>query len=260
MNRDDTIALHLILLAAGNSRRFGTNKLLYPLEGKPLYLHTLDKLRSAALRFLKGEIPSADSCLWDKLEGTDSSSAEGSAISGGKDADGQYPFSNVSIHLYVVTQHEEILRQLAFPENNRDVLPASIEKRFSFQPVFSPDSQKGISYSIRTGITAACRQDECSRDRFLFLVADQPYLKESTLLSFLYAAAFSSKSTGCVCFGEHTGNPVYFDRIHLPDLLSLKGDKGGKSILKKYPGSCLFFPVTEALELADADTPDFFGD
>lgn len=35
----------LVLLAAGLSRRFGAeNKLLYELDGKPLYRHTLDKL------------------------------------------------------------------------------------------------------------------------------------------------------------------------------------------------------------------------
>lgn len=35
----------LILLAAGLSRRFGTeNKLLYPVEGKALYLHALERL------------------------------------------------------------------------------------------------------------------------------------------------------------------------------------------------------------------------
>lgn len=34
----------LIYLAAGSSRRFGSNKLLHPLEGKPLYLHLLEQL------------------------------------------------------------------------------------------------------------------------------------------------------------------------------------------------------------------------
>lgn len=38
------MAIHCILLAAGLSRRFGSNKLLAPLDGKPLYRHTLDKL------------------------------------------------------------------------------------------------------------------------------------------------------------------------------------------------------------------------
>ena len=34
----------LIMLAAGNSRRFGRNKLLYEIEGKPMYRHILEKL------------------------------------------------------------------------------------------------------------------------------------------------------------------------------------------------------------------------
>lgn len=36
--------LALIMLAAGNSRRFGSNKLFYPIEGKAMYLHILEKL------------------------------------------------------------------------------------------------------------------------------------------------------------------------------------------------------------------------
>ena len=35
---------HIIYLAAGNSRRFGSNKLLYKYEGKPLFRHGLDML------------------------------------------------------------------------------------------------------------------------------------------------------------------------------------------------------------------------
>lgn len=40
----------LIMLAAGNSRRFGSNKLLYEIEGKPMYLHVLEKLESLCRR------------------------------------------------------------------------------------------------------------------------------------------------------------------------------------------------------------------
>lgn len=39
------ITKHIIYLAAGNSRRFGSNKLLYEYRGKPLYRHGLDMLQ-----------------------------------------------------------------------------------------------------------------------------------------------------------------------------------------------------------------------
>ena len=41
------MAEHLILLAAGSARRFGSNKLLRPLNGKPLYAHGLAALLAA---------------------------------------------------------------------------------------------------------------------------------------------------------------------------------------------------------------------
>ena len=43
----------LIMLAAGNSRRFGSNKLLYEIEGKPMYRHILEKLMIVAECVLK---------------------------------------------------------------------------------------------------------------------------------------------------------------------------------------------------------------
>lgn len=36
--------IHLILLAAGNSRRFGANKLMFPINGSPMFMHTLEIL------------------------------------------------------------------------------------------------------------------------------------------------------------------------------------------------------------------------
>ena len=46
----------LIYLAAGNSRRFGSNKLLYELEGRPLYRHLLDRLVSLSRQHADWEV------------------------------------------------------------------------------------------------------------------------------------------------------------------------------------------------------------
>ncbi len=44
--------LGLIMLAAGNSRRFGSNKLLYEIEGKPMYLRMLEQLIKVKNHFI----------------------------------------------------------------------------------------------------------------------------------------------------------------------------------------------------------------
>lgn len=46
----------MIMLAAGNSRRFGANKLLYEIDGKPMYLRTLETLQAAAKKIPDSEI------------------------------------------------------------------------------------------------------------------------------------------------------------------------------------------------------------
>ena len=44
-----------VLLASGFGRRFGSNKLLYELNGTPLYLHALDMLRQLSKRRIDGQ-------------------------------------------------------------------------------------------------------------------------------------------------------------------------------------------------------------
>lgn len=41
--------VRLILLAAGNSRRFGSNKLLYPIDGKPMFAYGLEVMKELLL-------------------------------------------------------------------------------------------------------------------------------------------------------------------------------------------------------------------
>lgn len=45
--------IHIIYMAAGNSRRFGSNKLFYELDGKPMYRHLLDNLIEIKDRYNK---------------------------------------------------------------------------------------------------------------------------------------------------------------------------------------------------------------
>ena len=91
-----------------------------------------------------------------------------------------------------MTQYERILEELA-----------PLVKAGRLQTVFSPDSEKGISYTIRAGIEAAEKQNA---DACACFAADQPYLKEETAERFLESMEMQKAPLGCVfCGGERTG-------------------------------------------------------
>ena len=174
----------ILYLAAGNSRRFGENKLLYPLDGKAVYRHLLDRLAKIAGRHENWE-------------------------------------------LLVVTQYERILEELA-----------PLVKAGRLQTVFSPDSEKGISYTIRAGIEAAEKQnaDACACfERFLEAMETQK-------------APF-----GCVFCGGESGNPAWFSKPYFSELKELSGDRGGKKVLKQHWELVIPFRVEAAWELKDLD-------
>lgn len=137
--------------------------------------------------------------------------------------------------LLVVTRYEEIRREA--------------EKR-GITVVDSPDSEGGISFSIRAGLTAL--KDVKEEDFFLFAVADQPFLTETSVLRLLDCAKDGVDSAS-LCWGERPGNPTLFSTRLLPELMSLKGDTGGRKILRSHP--CIFVQAGSAKELEDIDTP-----
>ena len=48
----------MIYLAAGNSRRFGSNKLYADLNGKPMFLHGMEALEQCFVRIRIRSLPS----------------------------------------------------------------------------------------------------------------------------------------------------------------------------------------------------------
>lgn len=186
----------ILYLAAGNSRRFGENKLLYPLDGKAMYRHLLDRLVRIARRHEN----------WDLL---------------------------------VVTQHAKILEELA-----------PLEEEQKLQRVYSPDSEKGISYTIRAGVEAARRQ---KADACACFVADQPYFKEETAECFLECMETAEAALGCVFCGGESGNPAWFSKPYFSELKALLGDHGGKKVLKQHWEAVVPFRIEVAQELKDLD-------
>ncbi len=182
---------HILYLASGTGSRFGSNKLLYTVDGKPMFRHGLETLRSV--------------------------------IEGRGDC-----------RLLVVSRYEEIRRAA---------------EEMNVRAVDSPESEKGVSYTIRAGLKAL--GEVSPEDYLLFVVADQPWLSAQSV-DRLLAKGEEGVMGASLCWGERPGNPALFSARLLPELLALEGDTGGRAVLRRYP--CAFVSAQSPRELEDIDT------
>lgn len=209
------LKMDFIVMAAGNSRRFGKNKLLQPIQKRPMFTWIFDVLEEVVA----------------KLDET-------------KTACGR---------IFVVTQYEEILAEVEKRRKNYEnsSQPHILQKENAWQPgVISPESTKGVSFTIRSGLLAAGDQS----DYTMFLTADQPCLRAESILRLVTETLQARKGIGSLCYQETPGNPVLFHQIYRKDLMALEGDTGGRKIVKKHPEDCYFCPIAQKWELIDADT------
>ena len=250
--------IHIIYMAAGNSRRFGSNKLFYELDGKPMYRHLLDHLIEIKDRYnklkntgtnkpLDSDEMDADTVI-DTYIGTDTglSKKPGKKT---KNAESNNPVIDIT----VVTRYREILDYCSSIPDCHAVL--------------SPDSEKGISYTIKAGIMAVQEQKKLKKssevthhtaekeEYYMFAVADQPYLKSQSVIKLIDKVLENKgnmKSVFSLRCGDAVGNPCVFNSSLIPQLLSLEGDKGGRSVAKKY--DCVYVDIADERELMDIDT------
>ena len=261
--------IHIIYMAAGNSRRFGSNKLFYKLDGKPMYRHLLERLIKIKDRYnklkntgtnkpLDSDKMDADTVI-DNYIGTDTGLSK---KAGTKNAESNNPVIDIT----VVTRYREILDYCSSIPDCHAVL--------------SPYSEKGISYTIKAGIMAVQEQKKTgmhmwqssvwqkkpeknsgslhntveTEDYYMFAVADQPYLKSQSVIK-LIDKALENKGNKRLVFslrcGDAVGNPCVFHSSLIPQLLSLEGDKGGRSVAKKY--DCVYVDIADERELMDID-------
>ncbi len=214
-------------MAAGNSRRFGSNKLLYLYEGKPLYRHGLELLLE-----LKQE-------MGEKLTVT--------VVT-------QYP--------EILEEVQDIFErcgmagmQAVFCEKSR--LGASYTIRAGIEAVISQDPVSGQPKEGQSMMG--------EKDYLMFMVADQPHLtldsvrklirtavsREQSAFSGPLAEECSRWETLSLRCGSTPGNPCMFRADLIPELMSLTGDQGGRKVLKQR--ACKYVDILDKRELEDVD-------
>lgn len=134
---------------------------------------------------------------------------------------------------YVVTQYEEI---------------SKLAKEMKFHTLWNESAENGISESIKIGVS-----EDYTSDAYMFLTGDQPYIKAEVISSYIAGYLISKKELGCVTYNLTWYSPTIFSKKHRNELLSLKGDIGGKRILKNSPDDVFLFNV-DFESVKDIDT------
>jgi molybdenum cofactor cytidylyltransferase len=113
---------------------------------------------------------------------------------------------------------------------------------------------QGMSTSIAAGLSAVNSEVE----GIMLALADQPLINIQTIN--LLIDAFSSGSKGIIIpvYNGTRGNPVIFDIKYKDQLLGLKGDIGGREIVKNNPSDILEVPVDCEGILFDIDTEESY--
>lgn len=177
-----------VVMAAGDARRFGENKLAALFDGKPLILRALEA------------VPAEE-------------------------------FSAVA----VVTQYPEV---------------EALASEFGFIPVHNPHPDWGISHTIRLGTQAL---GDC--DGILYLVSDQPLLTREAVARVVRTWLEDPTRIAAAGHAGVRGNPCLFPREFFPELLRLREDRGGNTVIRAHQDRLVLAEVPAA-QLTDVDTPE----
>lgn len=184
----NALKIGCVVMAAGNARRFGENKLAAQLRGRSLILRALEAVPA-------------------ELFGT----------------------------VVVVTQYPEVMR---------------LAKEFRFAAVHNEHPDWGISHTIELGLTGL---RDC--DGVMFLVSDQPLLRRESVAELVRLWQRQPDKIAALAHRGVRGNPCLFPARFFPELLELREDRGGNTVIRRHEEDLVLLEAAER-ELTDVDTPE----
>ena len=135
----------------------------------------------------------------------------------------------------VVTQYPEIMELAA---------------EFQFTAVCNKHPDWGISHTIKLGLDDL---GDCSGA--LFLVSDQPLLKRETVAALVRLWESQPEKIAALAHNGVRGNPCVFPARLFPELMALREDHGGNTVIRRHEENLILLEAREE-ELTDVDTPE----
>ena len=130
---------------------------------------------------------------------------------------------------------------------DKEVLDIACKR--GFKVVENKNSILGQSESIKLGI-----ENSPVAEGYMFFTGDQPLLSKLTIEKMIDAFKNNPQNIVVPRYKERNGSPVIFSSIFIDELKALKGDKGGREVIKRNKDSLIFVEVENEYELMDIDT------
>jgi molybdenum cofactor cytidylyltransferase len=114
--------------------------------------------------------------------------------------------------------------------------------------------KSGQGSSIKAGVKSLAGAEGVGGA--IFLLTDQPQITTSILHALVQRHAESLHPIIAPMVMDRRANPVLFDRVVFPDLMTLEGDVGGRAVFHKH--SVEYLPWHDDRLLLDVDTPEMY--
>ena len=115
--------------------------------------------------------------------------------------------------------------------------------------------REGMSTSIVAGLSLISDNAQ----GIMFALADQPFVDSQTINRLVESFGACDKSIIVPTYQGRRGHPVIFSIKYKEELLSLKGDIGGREIIHRHPGVVLEVAVNCEGICVDIDTVDTYN-
>jgi molybdenum cofactor cytidylyltransferase len=125
----------------------------------------------------------------------------------------------------------------------------------SLEIVDNPDYQRGMSRSIVQGVQALAADVEA----VVLGVADQARLTSGTVSAVAKRFLETGAPVAAARYGGQPASPVLFHRSLFGELLSLSGDRGGRSVVEVAGEAVAWVDFENAALGMDVDTPDDYA-
>jgi len=129
-----------------------------------------------------------------------------------------------------------------------------IGEKYGVKTVYNQYADQGQSAAVKLGVKSSHPDSE----GFMFLVGDQPYLNSSTINKLIEIFNGENDAIVVPIYKGKRGNPVIFPSTLKKDLLTLKGDCGGRMIIERRRDRARLVTIEKSMVGMDIDTKEAY--